>query len=211
MSNQTFTVNLAPLWPRFSFLCLWAVVLPACVTVNIYFPEAAAEKAADRIIDEVWGKKPRARQAPAKEPISSLPVYLAKLLHDGLYGLTAPAHARQADINVSSPVIEKIKARMQSRHGKLKPYFDSGAVGLTRHALVQARRLGTVPLKSRNALKKLVAAENRDRDALYREIAEVNGQPQWEKQIRNTFASRWIAKASAGWWYQDESGAWKQR
>ena len=28
--------------------------LSACVTINIYFPAAAAEKAADRIIDEVW-------------------------------------------------------------------------------------------------------------------------------------------------------------
>lgn len=26
----------------------------ACVTINIYFPAAAAEKAADRIIEEVW-------------------------------------------------------------------------------------------------------------------------------------------------------------
>ena len=26
----------------------------ACVTINIYFPAAAAEKAADLIIDEVW-------------------------------------------------------------------------------------------------------------------------------------------------------------
>ena len=28
--------------------------LAACVTINIYFPAAAAEKAADKIIDEVW-------------------------------------------------------------------------------------------------------------------------------------------------------------
>ncbi len=26
----------------------------ACVTINIYFPAAAAEKAADKIIDNVW-------------------------------------------------------------------------------------------------------------------------------------------------------------
>lgn len=38
----------------------WVVVplagalLSACVTINIYFPAAAAEKAADKIIDEVW-------------------------------------------------------------------------------------------------------------------------------------------------------------
>jgi hypothetical protein len=28
--------------------------LVACVTINIYFPAAAAEKAADKIIDDVW-------------------------------------------------------------------------------------------------------------------------------------------------------------
>jgi hypothetical protein len=34
------------------------VTLPACVTINIYFPAASAEKAADKIIDEVWQIKP---------------------------------------------------------------------------------------------------------------------------------------------------------
>ena len=36
-----------------------AAAIPAagCVTINIYFPAAAAEKAADRIIDEVWQLK----------------------------------------------------------------------------------------------------------------------------------------------------------
>jgi len=33
---------------------LAALALSACVTINIYFPAAAAEKAADKIIDEVW-------------------------------------------------------------------------------------------------------------------------------------------------------------
>ena len=35
-----------------------ALALTACVTINIYFPAAAAERAADRIIDEVWQLKP---------------------------------------------------------------------------------------------------------------------------------------------------------
>lgn len=43
-----------------------ALVLPACVTINIYFPEAAAEKAADRIIDDVWQLK-QEQQQPAEE------------------------------------------------------------------------------------------------------------------------------------------------
>ena len=36
---------------------LAALSTSACVTINIYFPAAAAEKAADRIIDEVWQLK----------------------------------------------------------------------------------------------------------------------------------------------------------
>jgi hypothetical protein len=34
-----------------------ALLGAGCVTINIYFPAAAAEKAADRIIDEVWQLK----------------------------------------------------------------------------------------------------------------------------------------------------------
>lgn len=45
---------------------LIALTLPGCVTINIYFPAAAAEKAADKIIDEVWQlKKPEQPAAPS--------------------------------------------------------------------------------------------------------------------------------------------------
>jgi hypothetical protein len=47
-------------------------LIPACVTINIYFPEAAAEKAADRIIDDIWQIKQEQRpvdgqSAPTEE------------------------------------------------------------------------------------------------------------------------------------------------
>jgi hypothetical protein len=37
-----------------SIIVLLTVVLTACVTINIYFPAAAAQAAADKIIDDVW-------------------------------------------------------------------------------------------------------------------------------------------------------------
>lgn len=44
-----------------------AAALAGCVTINIYFPAAAAERAADRIIDEVWQLKPEpAKPQPGK-------------------------------------------------------------------------------------------------------------------------------------------------
>lgn len=52
-----------------------AVILPACVTINIYFPAAAAEKAADKIIEDVWqlknGEKPTVKTI---EPATGEPV-----------------------------------------------------------------------------------------------------------------------------------------
>jgi len=51
---------------------LAAFALSACVTINIYFPAAAAEKAADKIIEEVWqsekANKPVVPAAKSNEP-----------------------------------------------------------------------------------------------------------------------------------------------
>ena len=48
-------------------------------------------------------------------------------------------------------------------------------------------------------------------DTVYREIAVANGHPEWEQQIRETFARQWVSSARGGWWYQDAGGAWKQK
>lgn len=47
-------------------------ILSACVTINIYFPAAAAEKAADKIIEEVWQLKD-GEQAPDVEKPAETP------------------------------------------------------------------------------------------------------------------------------------------
>jgi hypothetical protein len=44
-----------------------AALVGGCVTINIYFPAAAAEKAADRIIDEVWRTGTVPGTAPAQK------------------------------------------------------------------------------------------------------------------------------------------------
>lgn len=44
---------------------LAALCAAGCVTINIYFPASAAEKAADTIIDEVWQLQPAKPAADA--------------------------------------------------------------------------------------------------------------------------------------------------
>ena len=196
---------------------LTALTLAACVTINVYFPAAAAEKAADRIIEDVWGPegRPAAQAAPKGDEQSSLrsrgPGDALVAALGATLDLVVPAAHAQADLDVSSPAIRRLVASMESRHGQLEPYYASGALGLTADGLVELRDPNAVPLAERNAARKLVAAENADRNSLYREIAAANGKPEWESDIRATFAQRWIAKARGGWWYRDAAGGWKQK
>jgi len=193
------------------------LLLASCVTINIYFPAAAAEKAADRVIDKVWGAQPEPEQKQEPQPSpEKTSLHRDAVSGDGLASallniIVAPAHAAQPDFNVTSPEINRITSAMEARHAALQPYYDSGAVGLTRDGLVKGIDLKKVPLKDRNRVNSLVADENRDRGALYREISRVNGHPEWEQEIRSTFARRWVTKARAGWWYEDAAGNWKRK
>jgi len=202
---------------RLLALCL---MLSACVTINVYFPAAAAEKAADKIIENVWGPsglppaKPPAESGAASPQSSLTPVnentfFLAAA--SGVLNFLVPAAQAQADLNISSPAVRQLTSAMEARHAQLKKFYDSGAVGLTQQGLIDVRDLNAIPLPERNTVRQLVAEENSNRNALYKEIAQANGHPEWEADIRKTFAQRWIDKASAGWSYQDAGGSWKRK
>jgi uncharacterized protein YdbL (DUF1318 family) len=189
-------------------IATFCLALAACVTINVYFPAAAAEKAADRIIEDIWG--PGQQPKPAGNEQSSLGHAAGDILVAALDFVIPAAHA-QADIDISSPAIRALTASMKGRAGQLEPFFSSGAIGLTADGLVEVRDANAVPLADRNKLRKLVADDNADRNSLYREIASANGHPEWEADIRSTFAERWIANARAGWHYKSKSGDWTQK
>lgn len=67
---MTWTPNRRTTLGMIAGAALLTVFTTGCVTINIYFPAAAAEKAADRIIDEVWqlkGGVPSSPSAPKPE------------------------------------------------------------------------------------------------------------------------------------------------
>ena len=190
------------------------LVLSACVTINIYFPAAEAERAADTIIRDVISEQPEVQEAPVEEK-SSLSLEAAPLRvvssRSAWLEWVIPSVYAAADLNIDSPAIRKLTASMKKRFRSLEPAFKSGALGYTKDGLVALRDPKLVALKERNTLKKRVAAENKDRNSLYREIAKANGHPEWEKDIRATFARRWVANAPKGWWHQDAKGKWKRK
>jgi uncharacterized protein len=107
-----------------------------------------------------------------------------------------------ADLEINTPAIAAIQASMQARHNQLLPHYGAGAIGLTKDGMIAVKDASAVPLKDRGGITGLVAAENADRAKLYKEIATANGHAEWQGDIQNTFAGRWIDKAQGGWWYQ---------
>jgi len=188
----------------------------ACVTINIYFPAAAAEEAARVIVRDVLGAQENGAapdgkavpEAETEQPGASSRHQLFAMAMLNVF--ISPAQA-QADINIRTPAIDSIRASMRSRSPKLAPFYANGAVGFTQDALVAIRAMDAIPLQDRAKVQKLVADENSDRNALYREIARANGHPEWEPNIRSTFARVWVEEARPGTWYQDSSGAWQQK
>ncbi len=193
-------------------LGMMSLLLLSCVTINIYFPEAAAERAADIIIDDVWGSRQETVTPPESndDPEANLARPAMPVAMQVLDWFVPAAQAARVDLDISSPAIASLQASMKTRHSALSAHYASGAVGLTNSGLIAVRDAKVLALKDRNKVKALVADENKDRNALYAEIARANGHPEWADQIRDTFAARWVSNASSGWWYQ-QAGAWQQK
>ncbi|MGH8184577.1 MAG: DUF1318 domain-containing protein [Rhodanobacteraceae bacterium] len=195
------------------------VLLAGCVTINVYFPAAAAQKAADKVIGNIMGPDIE-NAAPA--PASSAPPASSgnpssryePLAMRALDAVIPAANAAepQANLDIQTPQIQAIEARMRDRyHSIMQGLLQSGAVGFTQNGDVAIHDASKIPLAQRAQATQAVAAENSDRADLYKQIATANGHPEWAQRMREAFAKQWISRAHAGWWYQDASGNWKQQ
>jgi uncharacterized protein YdbL (DUF1318 family) len=197
-----------------------AVMLTACVTINVYFPAAEAKEAAKEFVEKVISDQPAAGndgggmalRGPSAEGAFERPGF-DRVAFDPLVlvGIGQARAQSQPDITIKTPAIQAIQSRMEARFdGKLRAGFDAGALGFGSDGLIVVHDASKLDLKDRVSINQAVADDNRDRKAVYREIAVANGHPEWESQIRSVFAKQWIASARSGWWYQS-GGAWKQK
>jgi uncharacterized protein YdbL (DUF1318 family) len=190
-------------------ISLLSLVLCACVTINVYFPAAEAREAAREFVEQVIGDD--AATPPQPQPPGGMALRGVRFDPWMLLGIGSAQAQSQPDITIRTPAIQAIQARMESCFNSvLRAQFDSGALGFGADGLIVVRDPSKLAIKDRVAVNAAVADDNRDRNAVYREIAVANGHPEWEPRIREVFARQWIASARPGWWYQ-QGGAWKQK
>ena len=115
---------------------LAVILILSCVTVNIYFPSAEVQKAADKIVDDVRtrGNDIKIEPAPAPTPGPSSRLDSLRPFRFGLKQAYAAAN-----IDVSTPAIRGIKESMKNRFPLLKPFYDKGALGENNKGQVEAK------------------------------------------------------------------------
>ena len=179
--------------------------LAACITVNIYFPAPEVREAAEKIVDETWGDTASTEPVAPGQSGAGKPSWFSALG-------PAPAHGADVDINVSTAALRTLIANEKKRAKELKPYLNAGYVGIGRNGMLVIRNLDDVPLREQAAIRRLVEAENRNRESLYREIAKANDfGDDHVPEIQRIFAETWIKKAERGWWIQKTNGTWAQK
>jgi uncharacterized protein YdbL (DUF1318 family) len=185
-----------------------AIFFAACVTVNIYFPAAAIQKAADEIVDDVRGTKDEKEPGPEEKKNDKQSSVI-----DSLRGLVGPKEAEaQINADVSTPAIRSLKQSMAANFAQLKPFYDRGAIGENNMGFVEPRDTGALNLKDKADLNRVVSQENGNRNALYNEIMKANklGADSLPK-IQRIFANSWRGKSQAGWWIQNDGGGWEKK
>jgi uncharacterized protein YdbL (DUF1318 family) len=182
------------------------VIMAACVTVNIYFPAAEVQRAADIIVDEVRPEN----VPPSSKPSSSKPQSLHKRIMIHIASLVLPSAEAAVDIEISTPAIRNLKASLKNRYGSLKPYYDKGVIGETNRGYIEIRDTGKLDLKQKGQIKRLSDDENADRRALYEEIIRANKlESKVLPEVERVFANSWRDNAKGnGWWIQKDDGAW---
>jgi uncharacterized protein YdbL (DUF1318 family) len=186
---------------RFGMLFSGLALLLACVTVNVYFPAKEVERRAGDIVDDI-----RRDQSAAPAPVAPQS-FLTPF--PGGWSFTGTAWAQKEP---ESPAVSALKKQIRERFPRLAPLYQKGALGENNQGWLEIRDLNNLSPAEKNEVKPLADAENRDRRALYLEVAKsMNVSPDQLIKVQRIFAEKWQQSASPGWWIQKGDGAWVQK
>ncbi|MBI4766130.1 MAG: YdbL family protein [Deltaproteobacteria bacterium] len=184
---------------------LWLLsIVMSCVTVNVYFPAKEVEKKAGDIIDDIRKMETPPPTSPSG-PQSSINHLKNLIFNRNL------AYAQRGG-DGSSPAIQNLKQQIRERFPRLAPFFQKGVVGEGRTGLVEILNNKDLAPAEKREVKSLVEAENRDRLALYQEVAKsMNITSDQIGKVQRIFARKWQQSAERGWWIQKDDKQWVQK
>ena len=189
-------------------LLAFIVISCAVITVNVYFPTEAVEEAAGKIIDEIQGED----DAQSKTDNSDQQSLFQKTVpFFNIFG-NSTVYADEINLNLTTPAIRKLVDSMKARNTAIMKFKDKGSIGETNDGMLAIRKMDGLGGKEISIVKRLLRAENNDREALNKELAVANKiDPADIDRIKAVFAKTRKSKAKPGHWYHDENGKWTQK
>ena len=184
----------------------------SCLTINIYFPEAEVQRAAEEIVDEI--RKEAEEKEKKDKGKDVLMTEIDPMMGSGgeSFSLVPSLYAQEEATEVKTPKIRALQESMIERFPKLKPFFDKGNIGEGNDGYIKIRNETGLNLKEKSTLRSLEKDENNDRKNLYTEVAKaMDIESSQIEKIQGIFAQKWIEKANPGWWIQKESGEWVKK
>lgn len=236
VSSSSSTPSLT-LWATLA-LSVLALTAVACITINVYFPEAAIKDLSEKIEDAVAREAgiledsdseagaPDATSSeddaasidgqadtPESDRLASLWRAVAPVVGLVIDATAGDAQAQTvADPEITNPAIRRIISSRAQRVAELDRHKASGVLGENNKALVEVRSLDALELRDRAAVQKLVRDENADRDRMFREIAAATQADLSQLgRIQETYAQTLRANARPGDWIQLPNGQWTQK
>jgi hypothetical protein len=170
------------IWISFLY---FSIFIFSCVTINIYFPAEKVESVAEDIVDEI-----RDREAVDKESRFNHPK--DRLLRAIRWALLPSVAWAEGATDVSNPTIRALKQKMKTRYAQMKPYYQKKMLNEGNDGYVSLGSTSGLGLKDKRDLNNLVNAENKDRKALYAEVAKaLKIDPGQVNKIAEIFAKEW--------------------
>ncbi len=134
----------------------------AVITVNVYFPTEAVEEAAEKIIDEIEGGE----ESQAKPEEGGQQSHFWKNIPYCISG-NSTVYADEIDLNLTTPAIRKLIDSMKARNTEIMQFKDKGVIGETNDGILAIRNMNGLGGEEIRTVKRLLRAENNDREALY--------------------------------------------
>ena len=197
---------------RHALLSMLGLFIAGCavITVNIYFPTEAVQKAAEEILNEIEGEE----EVLPGNPIESLSPqsYLIPNIRNFVLGSQIAYASGDIDINLTTPAIRKVIASMKSRNSIIDTFKKKGAIGETFHGKLEIRDYEGLGGSEIRTIKQLVKAENSDRNLLYKELADANDISASDiNRIGAVFGITHKNRLESGEWFKGDDGQWSKK
>ena len=181
------------------YMGLGLILSSACVTVNVNFPENAAQSATDDYVRDLYRTKEHGKTPP-----------VTRFFHT--FTWIAEANAADGDFRVDTDKANKIKESLRARVDEILDQKKAGILGESMDGLLILKNPGALKSLLLKKTEKLVAAENKDRDELYEEVLNANKLPLTQiKKVARSFARSFQGESPSGTWIQAADESWSQK